>query len=460
MKTESSFTIDEEEIHSLTHLAPSGIEQVRRILDRSKRGDRIGLEDAAALLNVKNRQWLKEIHDTAREVKERVFGKRIVLFAPLYISSSCTNNCIYCGFRRENSEADRKTLSIPEIVQQASFLSERGYRRLLLVAGEDTSASPLEYLCSAVEAIYRQTRIRIVHLNVAPMSVEEFSELKASGAGVYQCFQETYHRETFERMHPSGPKHDYNWRFSVMDRAMKGGFDDVGMGSLFGLYDHRFEVLSLIAHARILEQRYGVGPHTVSVPRLRPAAGSAMSHVPYPVSDEEFKKIVAVFRLALPYAGVVVSTREGAELRDQSIHLGATQISAGSRTDIGGYTQSDNPAGTSQFSLSDPRSLDEMIRSIMKAGLLPSLCTSCYRSGRTGENFRYTAESGGMKDFCHSNALFSLMEYLQRHAGKETRSLGALIIREALSKLQNQSMRQGLEKRLEQIVEGEEDVHI
>ncbi len=459
-QTVKSISIDKEEIHSLTHLAPSGIKQLRAILDRAKRGDRIELEDAAALLNVENSQWLEEIYDTAREVKEKIFGKRIVLFAPLYISSSCTNNCVYCGFRRENSEADRKTLSIPEIVQQASFLSDRGYRRLLLVAGEDPAASSLEDLCSAVEAIYRQTRIRIVHLNVAPMTVEAFAELKASGAGVYQCFQETYHRETFERVHPSGPKHDYDWRVSVMDRAMEGGFDDVGMGALFGLYDHRFEVLSLISHARILEQRYGVGPHTVSVPRLRPAAGSPMNSVPYPVSDEEFKKIVAVFRLALPYAGVVVSTREGAELRDQSIHLGASQVSAGSRTDIGGYTQADNPAGTSQFSLSDPRSLDEMIRSIMEAGLLPSLCTSCYRSGRTGENFRHTAEQGGMKDFCHSNALFSLMEYLQHHAGEETRSRGLLKIREALSKLRNQSMRQGLEKRLEQIVEGEEDVHI
>ncbi|MEK6775815.1 MAG: [FeFe] hydrogenase H-cluster radical SAM maturase HydG, partial [bacterium] len=320
--------------------------------------------------------------------------------------------------------------------------------------------SSVEYLIDAVSAIYRETRIRIVHVNAAPMAAEEFSRLKASGAGVYQCFQETYHRETYERMHPSGSKSDYHGRLSVMDRAMQGGFDDIGMGALLGLYDYRFEALSLIAHARYLEQRHGAGPHTISVPRLRPAQGAALINAPFPVSDQDFKKIVSVYRLSVPYAGVVVSTREGAGLRDQVIHLGASQISAGSRTDIGGYTHPEEGGGASQFSLNDTRSLDDMVRSILGAGLVPSLCTACYRSGRTGARFRSEAEKGGIRDYCLPNALFSLMEYLRDHASEETRAQGVRMVRESLSALQDHSLRRKLEKSLERVAGGEEDVHL
>ncbi len=418
--THHPLVLEAEEIGSLMHTRARGITEIRDILARAGSGEGLGLDEAAALLNVQEKEPLDEIFEAAREVKEKVFGKRIALFAPLYLSNRCTNNCLYCGFRRDNREADRKTLSIPEIVQQAAFLYNKGYRRLLLVAGEDPVASSVEYLMAAVEAIYRETRMRMVHVNAAPMTVEEFSMLKRSGAGVYQCFQETYHLETYNRMHPSGPKQDYLFRLSVMDRAMEGGFDDVGMGALLGLYDYRFEVLSLLAHTRYLEQRYGVGPHTISVPRLRPADGAVLTQAPFPVSDEEFKKIVAVYRLSVPYAGVVVSTRESAELRDQVIHIGASQISAGSRTDIGGYTRPDQQSSTSQFSLNDPRSLDEMILAILKAGLLPSLCTACYRAGRTGERFRTKAEKGEIRDFCLTNALSSLTEYLKEHASDAT----------------------------------------
>ncbi|OIP66299.1 MAG: [FeFe] hydrogenase H-cluster radical SAM maturase HydG [Nitrospirae bacterium CG_4_9_14_3_um_filter_53_35] len=412
--------IDDEYIHSLMQTGPVEADGIRNILDRAARGEGLGLDEAAALLNVSGEPCLDMIYSTAREIKEKAFGKRIGLFAPLYVSNRCINNCLYCGFRRDNQQADRRTLSIPEIAQQAAFLYGKGHRRLLLVAGEDPSASSVEYLTAAVEAVYRETGIRIVHVNAAPMTVEDFSRLKASGAGVYQCFQETYHRKTYERMHPSGLKHDYHKRLSAMDRAMEGGFEDVGMGALLGLYDYRFEVLSLIAHARYLEEHYGAGPHTIAVPRLMPAEGAALIQAPFPVSDRDFRKIVAVYRIAVPYAGVVVSTRESADLRDQVIHLGASQISAGSRTDIGGYTHPDQGGGTSQFSLNDTRSLEEVVRSVLGAGLLPSLCTACYRAGRTGERFRTKAGKGEIRDFCLTHALSSLTEYLREHAGSAT----------------------------------------
>lgn len=458
-QTRNDLVIDQDEIHSLRHRDPPDGRQVRAVLARAGRGEGLGLEEAATLLAVQGGASLGAICDAAREVKEKVFGKRIVLFAPLYISNRCRNNCLYCGFRRDNREADRRTLSVSEIVREAGYLYQKGYRRLLVVAGEHPEASTVEALCAAAEGIYRGTGIRIVHVNAAPMEVGEFARLKASGVGVYQCFQETYHSGTYARMHPSGPKSDFDFRLSVMDRAMEGGFGDVGMGALFGLYDYRFEVLSVIAHARHLEERFGVGPHTISVPRLRPAVGALLDHVPSPVTNEEFKKIVAVFRLAVPYAGVVVSTREEAALRDQVIHVGASQISAGSRTDIGGYSGNGGGMGTSQFSLADQRSLEEIVRAILKADLLPSLCTACYRSGRVGEHFRAIAEKGGIKSVCFSNALFSLMEYLGKYAGEETRTLGRKTVEEALARLEDGELRRRMEKGLKAIAGGEEDVH-
>jgi 2-iminoacetate synthase len=452
--------IDESEIQSLMQPDGWSFLDVGEILDRAGRGEGLGLEEAARLMAVEDEPSWKKIYASARDVKERVFGKRIVLFAPLYVSNRCSNNCLYCGFRRDNRSADRRTLSVPEIVREARHLSRQGYRRILLVAGEDSVMSSVDYLSESIDAIYRGSGIRIVHVNAAPMTGAEFSTLKSSGAGVYQCFQETYHRGTYERMHPSGPKHDYEWRLTVMDRAMAGGFDDVGMGALFGLYDYRFEVLALISHVRYLEKRFGVGPHTLSIPRLRPAEGSALSQVPFPVSDEVFKRIVAILRLAAPYAGIVVSTREGACLRDEVIHLGASQISAGSRTDIGGYAGSGGKSGTEQFSLDDARPLDEMIEAVLAGGLIPSLCTSCYRSGRTGERFRAVAEKGGMQQFCLANALFSLSEYLREHGEEEARSRGLGRVREMAAKVQDPIVRRRLEEGLDRITEGADDVHL
>ncbi len=455
---QKTFRVPEEEIDALLRDCRNNVSEAQYLLDQVREGRPLDLRGVAILLQLNDSRFLDRLYETAREVKERVFGKRIVLFAPLYISNRCVNNCLYCGFRRGNEEADRRTLTIPEIVEEANALYDAGYRRVLLVAGEG-SGSSIDFLCESVAAIYRETAIRIVHVNAAPMTKEDFARLKAAGAGVYQCFQETYYGETYARMHPSGPKSDYGWRLSVMDRVMAAGFGDVGMGALFGLYDHRFEVLALIAHARYLEEHFGTGPHTVSVPRLQPAAGSALTSVPYPVSDEDFKKIVAVFRLAVPYAGVVVSTREGAALRDEVIRIGASQISAGSRTDIGGYSHAEEEAGTAQFSLSDGRSLDEMIGAILNKGLEPSLCTACYRSGRTGEDFRAAAESGRIRDFCEANALFSLMEYLKDHGTEETQASGRAQIDSRVAQIEDDAFRRQVEKGLDRVDRGEEDVH-
>ncbi|NOY53353.1 MAG: [FeFe] hydrogenase H-cluster radical SAM maturase HydG [Deltaproteobacteria bacterium] len=457
-KVKSAFRIPEEEIQNLLQPGHRGGAFAETILEQSRQGKPLDLLEAAVLLSIEEPALIDRLYETAREVKERVFGKRIVLFAPLYISNRCVNNCLYCGFRRENREAERKTLPIPGIVEEARALYDGGYRRVLLVAGEG-SGSSIDYLCDAVSAIYRETPIRIVHVNAAPMDEDDFRRLKGAGAGVYQCFQETYHPETYARMHPSGPKSDYERRLSVMDRAVAAGFGDVGMGALFGLYDDRFEVLALIAHARYLEERFGVGPHTVSVPRLQPAAGSALQSVPCPVSDEAFKKIVAVFRLAVPYAGVVVSTREGAALRDEVIRIGVSQISAGSRTDIGGYAHAKEETGTAQFSLSDGRNLDEVIAAILDHGLEPSLCTACYRSGRTGEAFRAVAESGRVRDFCEANALFSLMEYFKDHGTEKTRAAVHEQIVARVTQLKDDAFRREVEKGLDRVARGEEDVH-
>jgi len=459
-RVEERFQVPEEEIGELLHAGEVTEAEVESILRQARQGHPPGLPEAAALLSIEAPPLLKRLYETAREMKERVFGKRIVLFAPLYITNRCVNNCLYCGFRRGNGAAERKNLSLPEIVEEGRALYDAGYRRLLLVAGEGGGAS-IEELCAAVSTIYRETSIRIVHVNAAPMRREDFARLKEAGAGVYQCFQETYHRETYARMHPAGPKADYPYRLSVMDRAMAAGFGDVGMGALFGLYDPRFEVLALLAHARYLEERFGAGPHTVSVPRLQPAAGSALQRVPYPVSDEMFKKIVAVFRLALPCAGVVVSTREGAALRDEVISLGASQISAGSRTDIGGYAHpADEGEGTTaQFSLSDGRSLDEVIAAILDHGLEPSLCTACYRSGRTGETFYGAADSGRIRDLCEANALFSLAEYLRDHGTVQVRRTALEQMEQRVRKIEDGDLRRRIQKGLERVAGGEADVH-
>jgi 2-iminoacetate synthase len=426
--------------------------RIRDVLLKSLDLQTLNLTEVSALLDVSDKELWLEIFDTARRVKEKVYGRRIVLFAPLYLSNECVNDCLYCGFRKGNKNAVRKTLTVNEAVEEASLLANRGYKRLLLVASEHAKITGIDYLEKIVKAIYDNTGVRILHVNSAPMSVEDFRRLKASGVGVYQCFQETYHMPSYRRLHRTGMKADYAWRLGVMDRAVEAGFEDVGMGVLLGLYDWRWDVAALIAHCRRLINKYGFGPHTLSVPRLQPAQGSAADHLKYRVTDEDFRKIVAIYRLALPYVGVVVSTREPAGLRDELLSLGASQISAGSKTSPWGYMKAGD---TEQFEIGDTRGLEEVMEKIASLGLMPSLCTACYREGRSGEKFKHLAEETAIKNFCHENAVLSLKEYVEDCASGELKERLIKILNEEIAKSSN-----GLSERFKLIEAGKRDVHI
>jgi len=424
---------------------------IREVIARALSLDVLTMPEVSALIHLRDEGLWQEVFEAARIIKEKVYGKRIVLFAPLYLSNECSNNCLYCGFRSGNRDAHRKTLTPEEAVREAELLSGRGYRRLLLVASENRRFTGPDYIEEVVRQIYERTDIRILHLNAAPMSVDDFRRLRSAGIGVYQCFQETYHLPTYMRMHPSGTKADYAWRIEVMDRAIEGGFEDIGMGVLLGLYDWRWDVAALISHCRRLISKYGFGPHTLSVPRLQPAPGAVEAPGKYRVSDEDFKKIVAIYRLAIPYTGVVISTREPAALRDELISIGASQISAGSKTSPLGYLDGDD---TEQFETGDRRSLEEVMDRIAALDMIPSLCTACYREGRSGEKFREIARKGGMKNFCHDNALLSLKEYMDDCASPEVKSrLGELLEREM------EKSRNGLAEKILRIEKGERDLH-
>jgi 2-iminoacetate synthase len=426
------------------------------ILGRAAGLEGVTLGDAASLLKIEDREDAARLFRAAGRVKERVFGPRVVLFAPLYLSNHCANDCLYCGFRRSSEVAARRALSVDEAVEQARHLSSRGFKRILLVAGEHPAYSGVEYLEAAASAIYSETDIRILHVNCAPLATDGFRRLKAAGYGVYQCFQETYHRDTYARVHPSGKKRDYGFRLEAMDRALEAGFGDVGIGALLGLYDYAFDALAAIAHSRRLEERFGAAAHTISVPRLRHAEGAALTEPPYPVTGFEFKKIVAVYRLCVPYAGVVVSTREPASLREEALDCGASQISAGSSTEPGGYGPGEH--STAQFDVTDLRGLPEMMAVIARKGLLPSLCTSCYRSGRQGEEFRELASTGAMREFCTPNAILSLREFMRDNPDE---GLNGLLERtvERFSGEVDEPLRRDLMDKLGRTARGERDLH-
>ncbi len=425
---------------------------IRDILAKSQDLQVLNLPEITALLDIRGRDIWSEVFEAAGRVKEKVFGKRIVLFAPLYLSNECTNDCLYCGFRMGNKDAVRKTLTVDEAVEEAKLLSGRGYKRLLLVASEHSRLTGVDYFEKMANAIYSETDIRILHMNAAPMSVDDFKRLKACGIGVYQCFQETYHIPSYRYLHPSGSKADYAWRLGVMDRAVEAGFEDIGMGVLFGLYNWRWEVAASIAHSRRLLNKYGFGPHTFSVPRLQPAQGSKLDNKKNRVSDEDLKKIVAIYRLALPHVGVVISTREPSGLRDELLTIGASQISAGSKTSPFGYIRDGD---TEQFEVGDTRSLEEVIGKIADLGLMPSLCTACYREGRSGETFKELAQNEEMKKFCNENALLSLKEYIEDSAPDHLKKQLKELLKKEIAVSSN-----GLVAKIKAIEEGERDVHI
>ena len=435
--------------------------RAKDIISKSLNLKGLSPEEAAVLLNHEDEVVLNSIFSASRQIKESIYGNRLVLFAPLYLSNRCVNDCLYCGFRQDQDalNTEKRVLNKDEIREEAKALISQGHKRLLLVSAEDPAVN-IDYLEDAIKTIYDTKEgngaIRRVNINVAPMGISDFRRLKNTGIGTYQLFQETYHRETYNQLHPSGPKSDYIKRLYACDLAQGAGIDDVGIGALFGLYNYKFEALALLFHAMHLEDEFGVGPHTISVPRLEPAQGSGVaSSPPYPVSDKEFKKIIAVLRLAVPYTGIILSTRENADLRDELFYLGVSQISAGSKTAPGSYSHDKKEQG--QFSISDNRSLSEVIEELAANGFIPSFCTSCYRSGRTGENFMELAKPGNIKNFCHPNALLTFGEYLLDYNPKLAQKVKALISSEIL-KIPDPKVREMTSSKMESLTNGKRDL--
>ena len=414
--------------------------------------------EAARLLATDDPMIWETAANIARALREEVFGRRIVLFAPLYLSNECSNNCLYCGFRKGNREARRITLSPDAAVAEARYLEKKGYHRLLLVTGEHPLRTQPGYIADVLRAIYRETGMRILHVNAAPMPVDDLRMLKEAGAGVYQVFQETYHPETYAAMHPSGAKADYAWRLTCMDRAIPAGFGDVGIGALLGLYDYRFEVLSVLRHAEHLFDAFGTFPHTISVPRFKRAFGSPLPAAPCPVSDAEFERIVIVYRLSVPSAGVVVTTREPAALRERVLDIGASQISAGSKTDPGGYAEGRRRHEAEQFELDDTRPLEEIVRRVLARGYLPSLCTSCYRRHRTGNTFTEMAVDGHIRDFCLPNALLTLAEFAVATEDAALREECIAAVRDGRKELQGSPLLPEFDRKIARVLEGGRDL--
>ena len=463
MTTDLGSFINEDAIaQTLQKAARREASAVREVLTKALELKGLGMDDIAILAAVSDPDLLKELFDTARKVKETIYGHRLVLFAPLYISNLCGNECLYCAFRVHNTAVRRRALTQDEIRRETEILIAQGHKRALLVAGESYPNEGFDYVLKAIDTVYDAKvgsgEIRRVNVNVAPLTLDEFKRLKDAKIGTYQLFQETYHRQTYSRVHTGGKKKNYDWRVTAMDRAMEAGINDVGIGVLFGLCDWRFELLALMQHIAHLEKTFGIGPHTVSVPRLEPAAGSDMAaHPPKPVEDVEFRKIVAILRLAVPYTGIIMSTRETPNMRRETFALGVSQISAGSRTNPGGYAEGEDILEEAQFSLGDHRSLDEVIRDIAALGYIPSFCTGCYRLGRTGQDFMDMAKPGLIKEHCDPNALSTFQEYLQDYASETTLAVGEALIQKALSEMTGEPKRRS-ETMLEKVRQGRRDV--
>lgn len=436
------------------------LSKAESILVKAETCEGLSVEEAAILLALPH-TYDEKIFASARKVKTALYGERIVLFAPLYISNLCTNNCLYCAFRMENGHIQRKKLTQEEIADQTRYLIEHGHKRILLEAGEDLTLSPIEYVLEAINTIYTtrsgKNSIRRINVNIAATTAENYRLLHEAGLGTYQLFQETYHKPTYQIMHPSGPKADYDYHLTAMERAIAGGIEDFGIGALFGLYDYRFEVLSLIAHADYLKSTFGTGPHTVSVPRLRPASNTSAlwGHL---VSDDEFKRIVAILRLTLPYTGIILSTRESATMRDLLLDLGVSQMSAASVTSPGGYGHEKDYSA--QFDSADHRTLDECVASIIDRGYIPSFCTGCYRKQRTGQKFMHMVEHGDIKGLCHPNALLTLAEYLEDFASPTTKALALNHWEHWLSQIADTNLQQMTRAKLADILSGERDIYV
>lgn len=440
-------------------------EYVMQLLEKAKGCAGLTHREVAVLLNVDDKEILNEIFDAVKTIKEKIYGKRIVLFAPLYISNYCVNECEYCGYKHSNDEFLRKKLTMEEIVEEVKILESLGHKRLALEVGEDNVNCPIDYVIDAIKQIYsikfENGSIRRINVNIAATTVENYKKLRDAEIGTYILFQETYHRPSYEKYHKKGPKHNFDWHTTAMDRAMEAGIDDVGLGVLYGLYDYKYETIAMMMHAEHLEKKFGVGPHTVSVPRLRKAEGVDLNNYPHLVSDEDFKKIVAILRLAVPYTGMILSTREEAAFRDEVLALGISQISAGSCTGVGGYTEEYSEGSVKQkpqFEVGDHRSPLEIIKSLCRGGYLPSYCTACYREGRTGERFMRLAKTGQIHNVCHPNALLTFKEFILDYGDDEIKEIGKEVIERGIGEIPKDSAKKATIERLERIEKGERDL--
>ncbi len=435
---------------------------IENVLAKAEERKGLSHRDAAVLLACEDPATNEKIFKLAEQIKKDFYGNRIVLFAPLYLSNYCVNGCVYCPYHAKNKHIRRKKLTQEEIKREVIALQDMGHKRLALEAGEDPVNNPIEYILESIKTIYsikhKNGSIRRVNVNIAATTVENYRKLKEAGIGTYILFQETYNKESYEKLHPTGPKHNYAYHTEAMDRAMEGGIDDVGLGVLFGLESYKYEFSGLLMHAEHLEAVHGVGPHTISVPRICPADDIDPASFKDALSDDLFAKIVACIRIAVPYTGMIVSTRESQKSRERVLHLGISQISGGSRTSVGGYVQKETEEENSaQFDLSDTRSLDEIVNWLMKMGYIPSFCTACYREGRTGDRFMALCKSKQIQNCCHPNALMTLKEYLEDYASEETKQVGYDLIRRELNNIPKEKVRAVTEERLEKIEHGERD---
>ena len=411
--------------------------------------------EASVLLACEIPEKVQKIYEIAGEIKQAFYGNRIVIFAPLYLSNYCVNGCVYCPYHMKNKTIPRRKLTQEEVRQEVIALQDMGHKRLAIEAGEDPKNNPIEYILECIKTIYsvnhKNGAIRRVNVNIAATTVENYRRLKDAGIGTYILFQETYHKESYLQLHPTGPKHDYDYHTEAMDRAMEGGIDDVGLGVLFGLELYKYEFAGLIMHAEHLEAVHGVGPHTISVPRLKRASDIDPDQFDNGISDEIFEKITACIRLAVPYTGIIVSTRESEAVRGRLLNLGVSQVSGASRTSVGGYTETERPHDTEQFDVSDQRSLDEVVRWLMENGHVPSFCTACYREGRTGDRFMSLCKSGQILNCCHPNALMTLTEFLTDYASEETKRVGFEMIERELARIPKDKVRMIAKENIEAI---------
>ena len=455
--------IDPDEIWDYLNKAVSTKERVREVIAKSLSKKRLNLEETAVLINATDPELIQEIKEGAKTLKKNIYGNRIVLFAPLYVGNKCSNNCTYCGFRASNTAEVRKTLSDEELVREIEALEDNGQKRLILVYGEHAQYDA-EYIAHTVNVAYSVKKgngeIRRVNINAAPMEIEGFRTVKAAGIGTFQIFQETYNREAYKTYHLRGKKADFDYRLTSLDRAQEGGIDDVGIGALFGLYDWRFEVMGLVRHTNHLEACYNVGPHTISFPRVKDASMLDMGDS-YFVSDEDFARLVAILRLAVPYTGMILTAREPAALRNELIQYGVSQIDGGTKIEIGSYVETQNikqDLNRGQFRINDDRSLNEVIEELLDQDMIPSFCTACYRLGRTGEHFMEFSVPGFIKRYCTPNAILTLTEYLVDYAPEKTAEKGWKVI-EKNTLMLDETMQKQVRERIERIKQGERDLY-